>query len=180
MMSTLKVRLSKAWRLYATRHHVIATLLFDFLCRLKDRWQQTLVLHKRTIIVACLAFPDSTGNARGYDVLEVAVESLVFTVLDFQVGEVSTAMLCCQWALFHVDTVCAFLFLLFINVIRLTSRRIVAILIVERAIGGVVRDLAHRFRIYRHTLVSLLSHSKDLAHLRRRWSNTCANASFLD
>jgi hypothetical protein len=42
-------------------------------------------------------------------------------------------------------------------------------LVIEGAIGDIVRDFAHTLRINRHGLVCLLGHAEDLAHLRWRW-----------
>jgi hypothetical protein len=59
VVSSCEVWLSETWRVNAV-HHVPTVLFLHLFGRLKDWWQQTLVLHKRTIMVA---FSDTSRNA---------------------------------------------------------------------------------------------------------------------
>ena len=53
----------------------------------------------------------TTGDGAGHIVLEVAVESLMLTVVDLEVGKLAAAMLCCQWAFLHIYILSILLFL---------------------------------------------------------------------
>ena len=52
--------------------------------------------------------------------------------------------------------------------ISVVATSVSAVLVIKAAIGCVVRNFTHAFRIYRHGLVSFLRHSENLAH--RAWS----------
>ena len=109
-------------------HHMAAVLLLDLLGRLEDGRQQALVLHKRTIMVS---FANSPCHTRGDDVLKITVERLMFAVVNFKICKVTATVLGCKWAFLHIDTVCSFLFLLFIDVVSPMNRNVVAILVVK-------------------------------------------------
>lgn len=114
------------------------------------------------------------GDATGNIVFEVGVKGLVLAVFDLQVCEVAPTVLCGEWTLLQIY-VSVLLFLFWVHII---SRHIhvVAVLVIHRAVGGVIRNFAHALRIYRHTLMRPLSHAEHLAHLRGRGGGA-ANAS---
>mmetsp|Transcript_10429 Transcript_10429/g.17508 ORF Transcript_10429/g.17508 Transcript_10429/m.17508 type:complete len:288 (-) Transcript_10429:120-983(-) len=111
-------------------------------------------------------FADASHDTAGHVVLEVTVKSLVLAVLDLEVCKVAAAVLGGQGPLLEVD-VGVLLLLLGIDVVA-GGVDLVAILIIEGAVGGVVRYLAHALRVDRHGLVGFLSHPEDLAHLGGR------------
>ena len=89
-------------------HYASTALLLDLFIWLEDWWQQTLVLHKRAIMVA---FADASGNTAGDIVLKVAVKCLVFAVFDLEVSKVASTMLSSQRTLLHIDVLILLLFL---------------------------------------------------------------------
>ena len=159
-------------------HNTTTTLLFHLFVGLENWWKQTLVLHERAIM---MTFADASSDTARYIILEVTVESLMFAVLNFEIGEVATAMLSGQWTLFHIDVLILLLFL-WIS-ISCWSINIITVLVIKAAFWNVVRNLAHALGVNRHRFMSFLRHSEYLAHLRRSWSGTIDSTSkptFLD
>jgi hypothetical protein len=58
-----------------------------------------------------MTFADASSDTARYIILEVTVEGLMFAVLNFEIGEVATAMLSGQWTFFHIDVLILLLFL---------------------------------------------------------------------
>lgn len=106
----------------------------------------------------------SSGKTIVDVILDVAVESLVLTIFNFEICKVAAAMLSGQRAFFQVDIGILLLFLRVYVVGR--GVHFIAILVIKGSIGSVIRNFAHTFRINRHRLMSSLSHSEYLAHLR--------------
>ena len=107
-------------------------------------------------------------------VFKVTIERLVLTVLNFQIREVSPAVLRCQRSFFHVQILVLFLFLgVYVGCAMVDTGHLIAIiLVVKTTVGGIVRYLGHTYRVNRHRVVSLLSHSEHFAHLRWCGSST--------
>lgn len=116
-----------------------------------DRGQEVLV-----VLLADAAAADI--------VLEVRVERVMPAVVDLQVSKGSRVHRR-ERAFLHVwqDVV--------LNLLLFLRRDFD--LILERAFGGVVRNLTHAFAVDAHRLVRLSRHAKELAHLRGRW-RVCA------
>ena len=117
-----------------------------------------------------MTFAYTTSNTARNIILEVTIKGLMFAIFDFQISELTSAVLSSKRAFLHVDIV-VFLFLLGVCVIS-RCINVIAVLVVERTLRDVIRNFAHAFRINRHRLVSLLGHSENFAHLRRCWGST--------
>ena len=90
-------------------------LLFHLLVRLENGREQTLVLHKRAVMMV-RTFPDDVAGYTVRDVVfEVGVEGLVLAVFDFKVCEIATTMLSSKWAFLHVDRIGILGLLLFVD-----------------------------------------------------------------
>ena len=55
--------------------------------------------------------PGVAYNTARYVVFKVAIEGLMFTIFNFEVGKVASAVLGCQWPLLHIEVSLLFLFL---------------------------------------------------------------------
>lgn len=82
-------------------------------------------------------------------VLEVAVERLVFAVLDLQFSEVAAAVLSRQRSLLHVQPE-HHVFLFLFQVEPNLTGAVVAVLLLERALRSVIRDFAHALGVDTH------------------------------
>jgi hypothetical protein len=183
MMLPLKIRLPNLIirRIVAVgqatnTHHSVSTisLLLYFFVRLENWWEQTLVLHKRTIMVVCTSFcsNDVSSNAVWNIVFEITIKSLMLTIFNLEICKISSAMLSCKWAFFHVDgiLVVASFFLFGLGVVSaLVGRSSIILIHRTTTITNIIRNFAHAFGIYRHRFVRLLGHSEYLAHLRGGW-----------
>lgn len=94
----MEVRLPYLWRAAAATpnaNDAAAVFLFHFFARLEDRWEQTLILHKGTIMVVFTDVTHTSSLTARNVVFEITVKCLMFTILDFQVCKIATAMLGC-------------------------------------------------------------------------------------
>ena len=68
-------------------------------------------MHKRTIVVILSDVTDCARLTARYIVFKVTVESLMFAVLNFKIGEITATVLRGQRALLHINVVVLFLLL---------------------------------------------------------------------
>ena len=111
--STIKVWLSNLrCTSTATSHanYAATMLLLYFFTRLEDRRQQTLVVHKRAIVMILSNVTDWAGLATRQLVFEITVERMVLTVINFEICKIA-AVLGCERALLHIDKMVLFLLL---------------------------------------------------------------------
>ena len=115
----------------------------------------------------------STSNTARNVVFKITVKCLVFTIFNFEIGKVTSWMLCGKRPFLHIIiSISVFLFLfIWIGII---ATGITAILVIEGAIRGVIRYLAHTFWIYRHGLMCFLGHSENFTHWTWSWSGAHA------
>lgn len=80
---------------------------------------------------------DTTLDRTSHIILEVTVESLMLTVVNFEVCELATAMLGCKGAFLHINILSILLFLFGVDVrttsdsTNATSSDVIAVLIVK-------------------------------------------------
>jgi len=111
---------------------------------------------------------DVTGNTVWNIVFKVTIESLMFTIFNFQICKVASAMLSCKRSFLHVNGILVFLLLLLLTDVVTTwlVGWIIIVLILEASIANVIWNFTHAFRINRHGFMGFLSHSEHFAHLR--------------
>ena len=94
---TVEIRLSYVRYAAVSGHSedTSAMFLLHLFAWLENRRKQTLILHKRTIMVVFADVTHTSGHRAGIIVLEVTVECLGLAVVNFQVSKVSSTMLSC-------------------------------------------------------------------------------------
>lgn len=95
---TVEIRLSYLRSTTATATNSddsAAVFLFDFFAWLEDGREQTLILHKRTIMVIFSDVTYAASLTARNVVFEITIEGLMFAVVNLQIGEVASTMLSC-------------------------------------------------------------------------------------
>lgn len=134
-----------------------------------------MILHKWTIMMSC--FPAySTSNTAGNIVFKITVKCLVFTIFNFEIGKVTTWMLCGKRPFLHINIGVFLLLFIWIGII---AAGITAILVIEGAIRGVIWYFAHTFWIYRHWFMCFLGHSENFTHWTWSWSGAAYTTSYV-
>ena len=110
----------------------------------------------------------SSGNTTRNVIFKITVKSLMFTIFNFKISKITTWMLGGKWPFLDIILSSSCSLLLLFVWISVVATSVSAVLVIKAAIGCVVRNFTHAFRIYRHGLVSFLRHSENLAH--RAWS----------
>ena len=111
-------------------------------------------------MMSCFAY--STGYTTRNIIFEITIKSLVFTIFNFKISKITTAVLGGQRSFFHIN-IGVFLFLFGVCVV---STGISTILIIKRTVGSIIWYFTHTFRINWHWLVSFLCHSENFTHWR--------------
>ena len=126
-------------------------------------------------MMSCFAY--STGYTTRNIIFEITIKSLVFTIFNFKISKITTAVLGGQRSFFHINIG----ILLFLFGVCVITTGVTTILIIKRPIWSIIRYFTHAFRINWHWFMGLLCHSKYLTHRRRSWSRTInsSNISFL-
>jgi len=126
-------------------------------------------------MMSCFAY--STGYTTRNIIFEITIKSLVFTIFNFKISKITTAVLGGQRSFFHIN-IGVFLFLFGVCVV---TTGISTILIIKRTVGSIIWYFTHTFRINWHWLVSFLCHSENFTHWRRSWGRTIysSNVTFL-